>query len=158
MDPLSALAIATAVVQFVDFGGKLLAQAWKQHKNLSTEGGTGDAELAKIEAELPPLIDWIQEASATLPAPSATTPSQSRLRQVCDECDTRLREVLEYVKDQRAHAPDAQRRRLGPGGLFRGGGRSRRPIDAADIEVASIKQSLGDMKRDVTEAVIFCLW
>lgn len=52
MDPLSALAIAAAVVQFVDIGGKLIFKSYRKFRDYDNPDKTEEAEIEATMAQL----------------------------------------------------------------------------------------------------------
>ncbi len=59
LDPLTALSIASSIVQFVDYGSKLLSKSYELYE--SADGTTiGNAELEVIAKDLQDLNEWIQ--------------------------------------------------------------------------------------------------
>lgn len=91
MDPLTALSLAGNVIQFVDFGSKLLSQGYALYK--SSRGRLDmDEEVKLITADLSGLIEKIQATGVTGGKPStsssmiATTHApQTTFEIICDE-------------------------------------------------------------------------
>jgi hypothetical protein len=73
MDPLSALSLAGTVIQFVDFGSKLISQGYELYK--STNGQlAADEELQLVISDLRDVILRIQGANVITPLhPSTST-------------------------------------------------------------------------------------
>ncbi len=129
MDPLSALAIAAAVVQFVDFGGRMLARGYDIGKRALHE--SAGAELRNLAQQLSSLTVALHEALDGLPRGSAITPAQAKLRRACAMCDDISNEFQQAA--------------------FAGSG-----LDSTKISL--MKGKLVDAKAMVMETVLFCLW
>jgi hypothetical protein len=73
MDPLSALSLAGTVIQFVDFGSKLISQGYELYK--STNGQLAvDEELELVTSDLRDVILRIQRVNVITPLhPSTST-------------------------------------------------------------------------------------
>ncbi|KKP04974.1 hypothetical protein THAR02_02911 [Trichoderma harzianum] len=83
MDPLSALAIAAAVFQFLELGGKLCIKGWEKYKHIQ-QGVPHDQkhteeeeQLRKIFEELSGQISWFQEVSTSIVVSQPPTPTQT---------------------------------------------------------------------------------
>jgi hypothetical protein len=108
MDPLSALAIAAAVVQFVDFSAKLISRGRAKRKGSTTavpESGFERVELEKLSQELTLFTSKVHDASNGIPY-DGTTESGARLQfaQLGDECNSIAMEfqaVLAQLRDGR---------------------------------------------------------
>jgi hypothetical protein len=109
MDPLSALAIAAAVVQFVDIGAKLVNKAWKVYTTPDKKEEKDKNQLAQATRELSFLINGIEEASTTLPSPETASPAQSQLRRICSECYSVATEFSHIVDRIRTHIDEETR-------------------------------------------------
>ena len=84
MDPLSALAIAAAVIQFADFGGRMLAKGWGKAKQLSA---ARDEDFASLTQQLSSLTVSLHNALEGLPSGGTVTPAQADLGRACATCD-----------------------------------------------------------------------
>lgn len=92
MEPLSALSVAAAVVQFVDFGTRLLDVSWDVYK-----GASGSREppnllpiiSADLETFTEPLRNMISRPVPDHPTAqdSQLATTDSELRRVCQDCD-----------------------------------------------------------------------
>ncbi|KAH6637278.1 hypothetical protein F5144DRAFT_570116 [Chaetomium tenue] len=94
MDPLSALSIAAAVVQFVDFGYRLVKSA---HQLYTSPGGQKleDIELSIVSRDLSNLADAVQAKLDDNAGP------QGDVLRLCCECastNTELQEILAKLK------------------------------------------------------------
>jgi len=129
MDPLSALAIAAAVVQFADIGARLLVKSWEKGKLV--RDATRGTEVANLAEQLSSLKASLHEALEGLPRGSAATSAQVKLRRACAICDDICQGFHQAASG--GSVPDSTAI-----GLMRG--------------------KLVDIKAEVTETVLFCLW
>ncbi|KAH0499693.1 hypothetical protein TgHK011_006868 [Trichoderma gracile] len=184
MDPLSALGIAAAVVQFVDIGGKLLIKGWEKYQQMQ-QGAPDDEELEKLardvkEAfeELSLRISGIQQVSINM-RDSQPTPAQAHLLQRLSRCNGLLGE-LDEVKSQlkipnsRAVNTEIHQTSHAHRGLalvFRSNFREdncedcqkRRAEEKQEYEknarmIEGLTEQLETLRSSVTESVIYCLW
>ncbi|KAF3928117.1 hypothetical protein AA313_de0203723 [Arthrobotrys entomopaga] len=85
LDPLSALGIAAAVVQFVDFSTKLISKGKEIYK--SADGVTiTHAEQSALSSRLAQLTRALAESINPFTTRNAPTPAEAALREVTLEC------------------------------------------------------------------------
>lgn len=103
MDPLSALAIAAAVVQFLDFGGRLFTTIWQE-----SEGPNANkkAVIDNLSVRLHSLIAVLDGAiaddvsrpnEAPSPSKSQEVPPQYNLITILEECKKLARQLGRFV-------------------------------------------------------------
>ncbi|KAF9776453.1 hypothetical protein IL306_005357 [Fusarium sp. DS 682] len=101
MDPLSALGIAAAVVQFVDFGQRLLSETW--HVYRSAAGQDLELhELSTISRDLTQIAQAVRTALDQQQQGGSSGTSQhvdAMLLRVCRECDA-IAEQIEGILPQ----------------------------------------------------------
>ncbi|KAK3348860.1 hypothetical protein B0T25DRAFT_609099 [Lasiosphaeria hispida] len=92
LDPLSALSVAAVVVQFVDFGRKIVCKSRELYHSIN---GLTDENLASKTVTL-----RLQELARDLKAPRTAVLSRQspRLQQICDECEEISVELLEKLR------------------------------------------------------------
>jgi hypothetical protein len=74
MDPLSALSLAGTVIQFVDFGSKLISQGYELYKSTKEDVQLAvDEELELVTSDLRDVILRIQGANVITPLHSSTS-------------------------------------------------------------------------------------
>jgi hypothetical protein len=99
MDPWSALAAASSILQVLDFGSRLLSTTLETYR--SPSGRTSEhAQIHEVAKDLGSLSIRAQQNAATLPAPSPGSVDESFLR-LCRECEDitmDLRRCLDEVK------------------------------------------------------------
>jgi hypothetical protein len=81
MDPMSALAIAAAVVQFADIGGRLLGRGWERFKHARDVS----AELSSFAAQISSTSNAVREAAEN-PAATHNAASRTNLLSIAAEC------------------------------------------------------------------------
>lgn len=102
MDPLTALSLAGNVIQFVEFGTKLLSQGYELYK--STGGKLqAEEELELITSDLSGLINKIQHGNTQKP-PSTPTPThggnaqQPVFEKICEEATKIAQAILDKLE------------------------------------------------------------
>lgn len=86
MDPLTALSLAAAVVQFADFGVRLLSKTTRLYKSASG-AGRSTVELQVISSDLKELIDNVEQKSVPLAHLGGhVDASNRRLLGICARC------------------------------------------------------------------------
>lgn len=101
MDPLSALAIAAGVVQFIDFGTRLTSAAGQLY--LSPSGRTAEeVELSTIASDLSQVSANVNSGIARLArgAPAEGT-SEAILFAICEECAAAAKELENAIRKLR---------------------------------------------------------
>ncbi|KAL7946976.1 hypothetical protein V8C42DRAFT_298975 [Trichoderma barbatum] len=182
MDPLSALAIAAAVFQFVDLGGKLLIHGWEKYKQMRQEM-PGDQEFEEQQEELRRTFDDLsfrisgirQVATDMNNSQEAKTPTRVQLLQLLSNC-TSLSEDFEKIKDQ--IKPPISRKMKSEIHLHNHtGGYLNRPVKEEDCreckkmkdeenaefqknseDIERIKHQFEPLRRNVYDSVLLCLW
>lgn len=97
MDPLSALSVAAAVVQFVEFGFGLVKKASSIRKDAAAVRKR-IVEIDRISAQLLELSGQIQERMVLLRRPGGQlTVVEMRLLEACNNCQTFGRQLSEAV-------------------------------------------------------------
>ncbi|KAI3317150.1 hypothetical protein HD806DRAFT_541551 [Xylariaceae sp. AK1471] len=97
MDPLTAVSLAAAVVQFTDYGVRLLSEGVRVYKSVS--GMTSDVvELTTIAQDLGHLSQSIQEKSSQLTDPrKPISESEQSLLRLCGTCQNVSAELATAV-------------------------------------------------------------
>lgn len=94
LDPMSARSLAAAIVQFVDFGSKLLVEGYGSYR--SAEGATDEQiQIESVAVDLDDLCERLWQA------PPLTAGKQSRgeaaLAQLAQECQKVAKELVELL-------------------------------------------------------------
>jgi len=84
MDPMSALSVAAAVIQFVDFGSRLVSTTYKIYRSPSGQTSKNVA-LAVIGKDLAHLTSRVEVHAKALRISGENTSSETFLR-LCNEC------------------------------------------------------------------------
>jgi len=180
MDPLSALSIAAVVVQFVEFGGKLLKKAWESYHDDSIDlQGNIEAEEREVRRTIGELVRLINDLEATtrtttlsIPSPtpalsvgpSIRTPAQLQLQQYCVQCKATIAGFVSTLDRLKTQSPPVSESRgggrwgRGHHGFSFGGSKSRDDdqIDFKDIE--DMEKNLEKLKRGIIDSLIVCIW
>ena len=176
MEPLSSLAIAAAVFQFIDFGGKLVIKMWhKYHTNTGKENEQIVADSKSLPEDLKGLRSSLREASKQLETESnMTTVSAARSRFItvrteCDQIAAELEHRLSEASEVLRVVPEPPNG--GASGLKKimstqsrkGNGTQAGPSGVSDAAkeyqkaLSELRTRLDRLKPQVTEAVIFCI-
>jgi chromosome segregation ATPase len=155
MDPLSALAVAAAVFQFLDLGGKALMKAWDKYKQMQ-QGTPDDQKLAEEEEELrralkdlTTQISWIRDVLTNMLASEPPTPAQARLKQLSSQCIS-LSNDFESIKHQMK--PPSSRE-------IRSTVHQRNAeLDRNSGDIERISGRLESLRRNVIDYMLLCLW
>jgi hypothetical protein len=98
MDPLTALSVAGTIIQFVDFGNKLLKNSVQLYK--SSRGSLkANEELELITGDLKCVISKLREAFSSSPAGPVIGQNsfQGNFVEICDEAAKIAAELLERL-------------------------------------------------------------
>ncbi|KAK7983218.1 hypothetical protein PG989_010620 [Apiospora arundinis] len=160
MDPLSALAIAAAVVQFADIGGQLMVRTWRKYREKDKQNETSsegqwiqETELEDALKELTLFTRTVRESTDRVVSPQAISkPAEAQLVKLCKECES----IAEYFQDVLTAAknrPDQKPNQRG----------SRDESDLlsglwAPGMVGKMQGDLNALQQRVTSTVILCLW
>lgn len=113
MDPLSALSVAGTIIQFVDFGTKLLSSSYELYK--SRRGSLKiNQELELVTADLQAVVTKMRKCCSTIPGDTIRPIAEEAPRdensfhQICDETANVAEELLKglrrlKVKDTGCH-------------------------------------------------------
>ncbi|KAK6829837.1 hypothetical protein PG987_010421 [Apiospora arundinis] len=159
MDPLSALAIAAAVVQFADIGGQLMVKAWRKYREKEKQNQTNsegqwvqETELEDVLKELTLFTRTVRESTDRVVSPQAISkPAESQLVRLCEECESiaeYFQNVLTAAKKRPVQKPS-----------------QRGSKDESDLSglwapgtVGNMQRRLNVLQQSVTSTVILCLW
>ncbi|KAL6814897.1 hypothetical protein J3E69DRAFT_102562 [Trichoderma sp. SZMC 28015] len=182
MDPLSALAIAAAVFQFLELGGKLLNNGWEKYKQMRQEMpdfqklAEQSEELRRTLDDLSLQISGIRQINTDMKnTQHAETQTQLHLLQLLSKCTT-LSNDFEKVKNT-MKPPNSrkiiselhqQNHMLGGSGKLVEEKHCKECQKMKDDENAEFNKMMQDieriksefepLKRNVIDAIIFCLW
>src|SRR5271156_3561275 len=97
MDPLTALSVAGTIVQFIDFGSKLLQDGQGLYKS-SSGTLTANQELELITADLQSVLSKLRKSADTTELPGPLTQEDHKdhlsFKDVCDGASTVAEELL----------------------------------------------------------------
>ncbi|KAK1463837.1 hypothetical protein CMEL01_12598 [Colletotrichum melonis] len=172
MDPLSALAIAAAVVQFVEIGGKVFVRCWEKYQALQGQEDNNDAESKRqkeeIERELKERVGSLTTlvSEARLPsiagvASQPPTPAQQQLIKAASEC-SRIRIQVHEIATRFITTPNCEpdtkpRRSLG---LF-ARSKNREPNGhflVTKEEFEQVEKRCEFVRSQAIDSILLCLW
>ncbi|KAJ4854378.1 AAA domain-containing protein [Trichoderma breve] len=178
MDPLSSLAIAAAVFQFLDIGGKLLVKGWGYYKNMRGElrketpdyGQLNDEkrELLRAFEDLSSQISGIQATSENMMASELATPANGQSLRLLSTC-TSLSRDLEKIK-KKINPPSKEKINCKDHLRYHPHGEEsckecQKRNDAEIMEfnrneknIEEIRRRLEALRRNVIDSVILGLW
>jgi hypothetical protein len=112
MDPLTALSLAGSIVQFVDFGLKLLKDGRSLYKS-STGALQVNEELEFIINDLQTLIAKIRVGLSTGPALGPLTEEETvenyTFEGICDQCAKISKEIIDCLEKVKVKADEEDR-------------------------------------------------
>lgn len=147
MDPTSALAIAAAVVQFVDFTARLLSETHNVYK-----AGLGstveDVVLTDITTDLAKLSTEVENKSTVLIRTNESrSTSQETFLRICGECKIVCAELNSLVEKLSVKNP----------GTFKSFQVAAKRIWSKE-RILSVKERLNEMRQQMMMAAIVCIW
>lgn len=97
MDPLSAVSLASAVIQFVDFGSRLLRDTVEIYQ--SQTGGSHESDhISKIAGTISDLSEDVEHLSgAVLGSPAQEKSSEAVFLRLCGECKRTGEELQDCI-------------------------------------------------------------
>jgi hypothetical protein len=98
LDPLSAIGLASAIVQFIDFGFKLVSEGIDLYENGAL---TENEELELITSDLESLANNLGTSSSQLQTNSPDEKALQELAFRCNDLATELLTILDTLKPQR---------------------------------------------------------
>ena len=102
MDPLTALSLASAVVQFVDFGISILKAGNEVYHRL--DGATiRNAAIEDVTTNLRDLMDRLTVQSPVAGTP--LTPAQVALNSLVQKCSNKAQELIDKLNNVKAKGP-----------------------------------------------------
>jgi hypothetical protein len=105
MDPLTAISLAGNVVQFIDFGCKILSKAREIQRNGSVQG-YGDLQAVTIDLEkhITTLQDGLSNVRNATPT-AAIEDEDDLLRNLCDGCLRIAKELQDALRKCTSDGP-----------------------------------------------------
>ncbi|KAH7130987.1 hypothetical protein EDB81DRAFT_950406 [Dactylonectria macrodidyma] len=87
MDPISAVGIAAAVIQFLDFGSRLLTRTWRNYR--APSGMAAQAvKVSQVAEDFHSLVREFQDAEARLSLVSHPNMADDYFMRICQECES----------------------------------------------------------------------
>ena len=97
MDPASGIGIAAAVIQFVDFGSKVVARSSEYHHS-ATGLALGNSELERVTKDLVRLSTGLDKSLKDSSNVSNVSPNQEQLQALGKECQSVASELLAVLE------------------------------------------------------------
>jgi len=105
MEPLSALSIATAVVQFLDFAGKVVSGTWQIYRGQPPKGTEANSDVRSITISLNKVTKNLQASKRKSSSKhwSSQDAAISMLAESCTEVGEQLLTLLDRLRSQSNH-------------------------------------------------------
>jgi hypothetical protein len=164
MDPMSALSVATAVLQFVDFGSRLLSTSYEISR--SSSGQTAkEVELSTITSELLGLVAHVKDTvEASKAGNRYRSEAENRLVKISEECEevvSQFGSALDILKNrERTEASRGSKKDDGKSRISFLWGSPRAALASVwnASKIDGMIEQLEKLKRRMTAATLFCLW
>ena len=164
MDPLSALSVAAAVLQFVDFGTRLLSTSYEIYKSPFGETAK-EVELSTVTNDLAGLVAHVKDAVEVSKAEyhyrSVAETQLVGISQECEEIVAQFRKALDIFKGREINRVSQGKQNNGRRSslsLTRGAPRAALASIWNASKVDAMINRLENLKRRMTTATLFCLW
>jgi hypothetical protein len=108
MDPISAISVAAAVVDFVDFGSGLLRETAEIYRSSTGQSGV-KLDISSVSRDLTVLSDEVNSKSKLIMFPPGRG-SEEVFARLCGDCKDIGTELQECVADTRDHASSNTKR------------------------------------------------
>lgn len=157
MDPISSLSVAAAVIQFVDFGSRLLSNSLQIYR--SPSGQTAAVvSLSDISNDLAQLAEEVAR-HLSLPRHGKTSIFQSQLLKLCGDCKELNKELQASVHRIRAKRV---KDRSGDDGIVQTEDglcllAALRGI-LAEPKIKQMTERMKDVRKQMMMAMLACLW
>ncbi|KAK4220645.1 hypothetical protein QBC38DRAFT_175641 [Podospora fimiseda] len=153
MEPLTALGLAAAVVQFTDFGVRILTESIRVYHSL--DGQTLEhVQLSRVSQDLSELAGKIQENATNLPEPGRPLRSTEqifvRLAEQCQDISNQLNNILERLQVRRK---SNSRIDLAKESIFVALRAYR-----SSSQISSLRESLSSIRQQMMMASLTVLW
>ncbi|KAK4160799.1 hypothetical protein QBC43DRAFT_324981 [Cladorrhinum sp. PSN259] len=155
MDPLSALGVAAAVVQFTDFGARLVADSIAVYR--SPDGQIPQhLKLGEISQDLAKLTRNIHDKSKTLEHSESgrvLRPTEQILSRLCEKCQDVNHELNNVLRHLQVDKSSTSRI-----GLIRGSITTALRASRSKPKIADIERSLSEIRQQTMMASLTVLW
>ncbi|KAK8121610.1 hypothetical protein PG984_010280 [Apiospora sp. TS-2023a] len=159
MDPLSALAIVAAVVQFADTGGRLLVKSWRKCKgrigDIDPKSGNrwaSELEFENALTELFLITQTVRGSADHVISHTTTRMAEKQLLQLCKECED-IANYFQQVLEKAKARPRASKYENVPmngvtklSGLWSGS------------EIRKMHRRLSTLQQSITTTIVLCIW
>lgn len=104
LEPLSAISLASAIVQFVDFGSKLVSGSLELYRSADGSSVT-DAELEAVATDIVRINDKLAVTAAANVQHATPSPDDMVLRNLAQSCNLISKELLQALRDRKVRGP-----------------------------------------------------
>jgi hypothetical protein len=166
MDPISALSVAAAVIQFVDFGKHLLSASYEIYRSPSGETAN-EVDLSTIAKDLTTFVVQIKDKIGTTESckrPRARPVAEYHLAKICAECEeivTQFHGALnERDKQESTKSKGVGLRENPKTRLKMAQGAIRKALTSVwnSSKIYDTTKQLRELKDRLMTATLFCLW
>lgn len=98
MDPLTAIGLASAIVQFVDFGRNLISESHEMYRSIEGTSKT-NMDTENIAKQIHSLSEHLLSSDQSYEETGAPFENQRVLRSLATECRSVASELLDLLKD-----------------------------------------------------------
>lgn len=147
LDPLTALGLATAITQFVDFTSKILRTGYEISRNVA-DGTTADhVDLEELTASL---FAFQRRLFASTTSTAQKSTEQQELEKLSTKCQDLAAELLHLLKDLRAKGS----------GLLRTWDNFRQAYRSVwkEKKIAKLEKMLDHISRQIDSRLIYMIW
>lgn len=144
MDPISALGLASNVIQFVEFATQLVSGYYDIYR--SANGALdGHAALETVAKNLSSLVREVEESKP--PTAAKQSPAEKQLHEVCGECVAVNRDLLRLLEKLKANGPHRKWESF----------RQILNIMVRQKDVTRSEDELKRIQRRINSTLLFCL-
>jgi len=165
MDPISILGIAAAVVQFVDFGTKLLSNTTEAFRYTTGKEGTSTT-LASMAEKVNVLCVDVESKSRDLMEAALPGSCEEVFLGLCSECKTVAKELNDAIS--KLHANSKLQVDSTPGRRKCGFARGKRKVFStislifrtvlSQSKLTELEERMSNIRQQVSMAALICLW
>jgi hypothetical protein len=158
MDPISAVGIAAAVLQFVEFGASLLSETYRVYR--SPSGRTAnEVTLSAIASDLSVMMAEIKNMTEV--GNSYRSPALNQLLQLCKDCEQMVLPLQEAIKGMQIDGEQSfgyLQSTTGDRRTLRSSFRIALAAVWGEKGIEETITALREMRTRMIDSVIFCLW
>jgi hypothetical protein len=166
MDPISAIGIAAAVVQFLDFGGRVVASAVDSYR-AATGKETANTSTKAMALDLESLYADVEKRStrlSTAPQPGGAEEVFLRTSLECRDVAVKLRAIISGLQRPVDDEPEASRRGFRKLRFLTSSSKMRVTASVAlksfiaSGDLAKLKEKMLQLREQASAAAVVQLW